>query len=136
VLDTLGQDDLEQEQAWELNERFYGALTGKNRDETQEKFGVEQVHRWRRSYDVAPPGGESLRDTTERTLPYFTAVIAPAIRDHEVVVVSAHGNSLRSIVKELDRLDDDAITRVDLATGVPIVYELEEGCSVGKRVLD
>ncbi len=135
VLEVLGQGDLEQEQAWQLNERFYGALTGRNKAQTAEEFGAEQVHLWRRSYDVPPPGGESLKDTANRTIPYFEDVIIPATREHDVVLVSAHGNSLRSIVKDLDDLDDDAVTRLEIATGVPIIYDLEGGEPVGKRIL-
>ncbi|HUH07170.1 MAG TPA: 2,3-diphosphoglycerate-dependent phosphoglycerate mutase [Egibacteraceae bacterium] len=136
VLDALGQGGLEQTRAWELNERFYGALTGRNKQQTREEFGDEQVHVWRRSYDIAPPGGESLKDTGNRTLPYFNHTILPATREADVVLVSAHGNSLRSIVKELDGLDDDAVTRLELATGVPLVYELRDGRPVGKRILE
>jgi 2,3-bisphosphoglycerate-dependent phosphoglycerate mutase len=135
ILDVLGQDDLEQEQAWELNERFYGALTGRNKAQTAEEFGEEQVRVWRRSYDIPPPGGESLKDTANRTLPYFTQVILPATRAVAVVFVSAHGNSLRSIVKELDGLDDQAVTRLEIGTGVPLVYEMADGQPVGKRII-
>ena len=135
VLETLGQPDVEQTQAWELNERFYGALTGRNKQQMREEFGEAQVHVWRRSYDVAPPGGESLKDTTARTLPYFNDVVIPATREHEVVLVSAHGNSLRAIVKQLDELDDEAVTGLEIATGVPTVYEMADGRPVGKRIL-
>jgi 2,3-bisphosphoglycerate-dependent phosphoglycerate mutase len=136
ILEGLGQGDVEQEVAWQLNERFYGALTGRNKRQTAEEFGEEQVHVWRRSYDVPPPGGESLADTTRRTLPYFDDTVVPATREHDVVLVSAHGNSLRAIIKELDELDDDAITRLEIATGVPILYEMEDGRPVGKRILE
>jgi 2,3-bisphosphoglycerate-dependent phosphoglycerate mutase len=136
VLRELGQPDLEQERAWQLNERFYGALTGRNKDQTREEFGEEQVHIWRRSYDIAPPGGESLKDTAARTLPYFRDVILPALDGADVVLVSAHGNSLRSIVKELDGLDDEAVTRLEIPTGVPLVYEMRDGKPVAKRILD
>jgi 2,3-bisphosphoglycerate-dependent phosphoglycerate mutase len=136
ILDVLGQTDLEQIQAWELNERFYGALTGRNKDETREKFGEEQVHIWRRSYATAPPGGESLKDTAERALPYFETHIRPATTEVDAVLVSAHGNSLRAIVKELDGLDDDQVTQLEIATGVPIVYEMRYGQVKDKRVLD
>jgi 2,3-bisphosphoglycerate-dependent phosphoglycerate mutase len=135
VLDALGQHDLPQVEAWELNERFYGALTGRDKAQTAQEFGPEQVHLWRRSYDVPPPGGESLADTAKRTLPYFEREILPATRAHDVVLVSAHGNSLRAIVKELDHLDDDAVTRLEIATGVPLVYELADGAVAGKRIL-
>ncbi|MDQ3708490.1 MAG: 2,3-diphosphoglycerate-dependent phosphoglycerate mutase [Actinomycetota bacterium] len=136
VLDELGQHNLEQLQAWQLNERFYGALTGRNKLQTAEEFGAEQVHIWRRSYDIAPPGGESLADTANRTLPYFDEVVLPATLEVATVLVSAHGNSLRSIVKELDGLDDDAVTRLEIATGVPLVYELDgDGGVVDKRIV-
>ena len=136
VLDELGQHDLEQRRAWQLNERFYGALTGRNKAQTAEEFGAEQVHIWRRSYDIPPPGGESLADTAKRTLPYFNEIVLPATLEVATVLVSAHGNSLRSIVKELDGLDDDAVTRLEIATGVPVVYELDgDGSVVDKHIV-
>lgn len=135
VLEALGQGDLEQIRAWQLNERFYGALTGRNKAQTAEEFGEDQVHIWRRSYDVPPPGGESLKDTTNRALPYFTDVVVPATREVATVLVSAHGNSLRAICKNLDGLDDDAVTRLEVATGVPLVYTLEGGRVTGKQIL-
>ncbi|MDP9405105.1 MAG: 2,3-diphosphoglycerate-dependent phosphoglycerate mutase [Actinomycetota bacterium] len=134
VLDTLGQPEVEQEHAWQLNERFYGALTGRDKAQTAAEFGAEQVHVWRRSYDIAPPGGESLADTARRTLPYFSEVVLPAAAA-DTVLVSAHGNSLRAIVKTLDGLDDDAVTRLEIATGVPIVYTVDGGAVVDKTVL-
>lgn len=136
VLAALGQADLDQERAWQLNERYYGALTGRNKAETAEKFGADQVHRWRRSFATRPPGGESLSDTTDRTLPYFREAIMPATREHDVVLVSAHGNSLRAIVKVLDELDDDAVTQLEIATGVPLVYRLDGEVVAHKRILD
>ncbi len=136
VLAELGQPDLPQEQAWELNERFYGALTGRDKAQTAEEFGEEQVHIWRRSYDVPPPGGESLKDTSNRTLPYFRERILPALDEHDVILVSAHGNSLRSIAKDLDELDDEAVTRLEIPTGVPIVYTMDGPKAVSKRILD
>ncbi len=136
VLDALGQGDLPQEQAWELNERFYGFLTGRNKDEARELFGEEQVHVWRRSFATAPPGGESLKDTTDRALPYFRQRIQPLLEGDTVVLVSAHGNSLRGIVKQLDELDDDAVTGLEIPTGVPIVYDMRDGEPVGKRILE
>ncbi len=136
VLDALGQSDLEQIQAWELNERFYGALTGRNKAQTAEEFGDEQVHIWRRSYDVPPPGGESLKDTTARTLPYFRAEVIPATREVDVVLVAAHGNSLRAIVKDLDEIPDEEIPQLEIPTGVPIVYEMADGKPVDKRIVD
>ena len=136
VLAALGQAGLAQERAWQLNERFYGALTGRNKAQTAEEFGADQVHVWRRSYDVPPPGGESLADTTARTLPYFREHIVPATRTHDVVLVSAHGNSLRAIVKELDGLSNDEVTGLEIATGVPLVYEMADGRPRAKRILD
>ncbi|MPZ86503.1 MAG: 2,3-bisphosphoglycerate-dependent phosphoglycerate mutase [Nitriliruptorales bacterium] len=136
ILDALGQADLEQVRAWELNERFYGALTGRDKAETAKRFGAEQVHIWRRSYATPPPGGESLEDTTNRTLPYFQGVVLKACREVSTVLVSAHGNSLRAIVKVLDGLSDDQVTRLEIPTGVPIVYELRNGKPLSKRVLD
>ncbi len=136
VLDALGQGDLPQEQAWELNERFYGFLTGRNKDEARELFGEEQVHIWRRSFATAPPGGESLKDTTDRALPYFRERIQPLLDGDTVVLVSAHGNSLRAIVKQLDELDDDAVTGLEIPTGVPIVYDMRDGEPGDKRVLE
>lgn len=135
VLEALGQPELPQIQAWELNERFYGALTGRDKNQARDEFGEEQVHLWRRGYDVDVPGGESLKDTTARTLPYFERVIVPATREVGVVLVSAHGNSLRAIVKELDGLDDDEVTRLEIPTGIPLVYEMDDGTPVGKRIL-
>ena len=136
VLAALGQPGFPQTQAWQLNERFYGALTGRNKAQTAEEFGADQVHIWRRSYDTNPPGGESLADTTARTLPYFREHIIPATTQHDVVLVSAHGNSLRAIVKELDGLGDAEVTQLEIATGVPLVYEMTDGQPVGKRILD
>lgn len=136
VLDTLGQHELEQRQAWELNERFYGALTGRNKDEARDVFGEEQVHTWRRGYDVELPGGESLKDTAERTLPYFEREVLPATREVGAVLVSAHGNSLRAVVKALDGLSDEEVTGLEIPTGVPIIYEMVDQTPVDKRVLE
>jgi 2,3-bisphosphoglycerate-dependent phosphoglycerate mutase len=120
-----------------LNERDYGDLAGLDKAETATRYGAEQVHRWRRSFDVAPPGGESLKDTAARTLPFFDRAIMGDIRHGRDVLVVAHGNSNRSIVMQLDGLDEDAVTRLELATGVPLVYELDtDGTVVSKRVLD
>ena len=135
VLEELGQPDLEQIRAWQLNERFYGALTGRDKDEARREYGEDQVHIWRRGYDVDLPGGESLKDTAARTLPYFERVIVPATREVGVVLVSAHGNSLRAIVKELDGLSDDEVTRLEIATGIPLVYDMADGRPAGKRIL-
>lgn len=113
--------------SWHLNERMYGELQGLNKAETAEKFGKEQVHIWRRSYDIAPPNGESLQMTAERTLPYFQKEILPFLQDGKNVFISAHGNSLRSIVMYLDNLSKEEVLKLEIATGVPIVYDYHEG---------
>jgi 2,3-bisphosphoglycerate-dependent phosphoglycerate mutase len=136
VLDALGQGDLPQIRAWQLNERFYGALTGRNKAQTAEEFGAEQVKVWRRSYATPPPGGESLKDTTDRALPYFRSVVLAACREVPTVLVSAHGNSLRAIVKDLDGLTDEEVVALEIPTGVPLVYEIDgEGRPTDKRIL-
>lgn len=136
ILRAIGQSDLPIERAVALNERHYGELQGLNKAETAQKFGAEQVHIWRRSYDVAPPGGESLKDTAARTLPYFEAAIVPHLRAGENVLVAAHGNSLRSIVMHLDRLTTEEVLGLNLATGVPIEYEVDREMRIGsKRIL-
>ena len=111
-----------------LNERHYGQLQGLDKAETAKKYGDEQVHIWRRSYDVAPPGGESLADTAKRTLPYFESRIEPMVKEGRNVLVSAHGNSLRSIVMHLDQLSREEVMELNIPTGVPIVYELDAKC--------
>lgn len=108
-----------------LNERHYGDLQGLNKAETAEKFGAEQVHIWRRSYDVKPPGGESLKDTAERTLPYFEARILPEVKAGKNVLVSAHGNSLRAIVMKLDNLSKEQVMELNIATASPITYDMD-----------
>lgn len=114
-------------QAWQLNERMYGELQGLNKKEMMQKFGDEQVKIWRRSYDVAPPGGESLAMTAERTLPYFKETIVPHVSQGKNVLVSAHGNSLRAIIMYLDKLSKEEVVALEVPTGVPIYYTLAEG---------
>ena len=133
MLGELGQSSLETYKDQALNERDYGDLVGLNKAETAEKFGAEQVHIWRRSYDVAPPGGESLKDTAARTLPYFADHILPEIMAGKNVLVSAHGNSLRSIVMQLDNLSPSEVTQLELATGAPVIYRLNEDGSVADK---
>lgn len=133
MLGELGQSGLETYKDQALNERDYGDLVGLNKAETAEKFGAEQVHIWRRSYDVAPPGGESLKDTAARTLPYFADHILPEIMAGKNVLVSAHGNSLRSIVMQLDNLSPSEVTQLELATGAPVIYRLNEDGSVADK---
>ena len=113
-----------------LTERHYGDLQGLNKAETAEKFGAEQVHIWRRSYDVAPPGGESLKDTRARVMPYYEAEIAPRLRQGTNILVVAHGNSLRSLIMAIEGLSPDEILKVEIPTGVPITYELDEDLHV------
>lgn len=110
-----------------LNERHYGELQGKNKEETAKIFGDEQVHIWRRSYDIPPPGGESLKDTAERTLPYFRSEILPRLAKGEDVLVVAHGNSLRSIVMEIEHLSPEQILKREIPTGTPIFYSYQDG---------
>ena len=112
---------------WRLNERHYGALQGLNKAETAEKHGAEQVHVWRRSFDVAPPEGESLEMTAERTIPYFIEEIVSDLADGKSVLVSAHGNSLRSIVMHIESISPEDIVSLEIPTGEPIHYNYEEG---------
>lgn len=121
--------------AWQLNERYYGKLQGLNKDETKAKYGEEQVKIWRRSYDIAPPEGESLKDTSERTIPYFKQTILPDLEKGKNILISAHGNSLRSIVMFLDKLNAEEVVRLELKTGVPLRYSYENGILVKKNAL-
>ena len=124
---------VERDQA--LNERMYGDLQGLNKDETAKKFGAEQVHIWRRSYDVPPPNGESLKDTAARALPYFRSKILPLVEQGQNILVCAHGNSLRSIVMELDKLTKQEVLDLNLATGVPIVYDIGPSGEVRRKTI-
>ena len=114
-------------QDWHLNERYYGGLQGKNKAETAKEYGDEQVHLWRRSYDVPPPAGECLKDTAERTIPYFKENILPLLEQGKNVLVSAHGNSLRSIVMYIDNLTKEEVINLEIGTGKPILYEMIDG---------
>ncbi len=137
MLKELGQQHLETIRDQALNERNYGDLVGLNKDDARKKWGDEQVHIWRRSYDTPPPGGESLKDTAERVLPYFKSAILPRVLDGEQVIIAAHGNSLRALVMVLDRLTPDEILKTEIATGVPIVYRLnEDGSVASKEILE
>ncbi len=117
-----------------LNERDYGDLSGLNKDDARKRWGEEQVHVWRRSYDVAPPGGESLRDTAARVLPYYIEEILPRVLRGERTLVTAHGNSLRALVMVLDRLGPKEIVARELATGVPLIYHLNADATVANRI--
>tara|TARA_B100000941_G_scaffold268963_1_gene225941 strand:+ start:1603 stop:2223 length:621 start_codon:yes stop_codon:yes gene_type:complete len=108
-----------------LNERNYGSLTGMNKDEARNKWGDEQVKLWRRSYDIAPENGESLKDTCNRTIPYFKKNILPKLHAGKNVIITAHGNSLRSIIMRVEELNENEIVNVEITTGIPIVYEYE-----------
>ena len=108
-----------------LNERNYGSLTGMNKDEARNKWGDEQIKLWRRSYDIAPENGESLKDTCNRTIPYFKKNILPKLHAGKNVIITAHGNSLRSIIMRVEELNEDEIVNVEITTGIPIVYEYE-----------
>lgn len=133
ILAELGQTNLPIVKDQALNERDYGDLVGLNKDDARKKWGEEQVHIWRRSYDVAPPGGESLKDTAARVLPYYIQEILPRVLRGERVLVAAHGNSLRALVMVLDRHSTDSITKLNLDTGVPLVYRLKPDSTVAEK---
>ncbi|MCP9455827.1 MAG: 2,3-bisphosphoglycerate-dependent phosphoglycerate mutase [Nitrospira sp.] len=136
VLETIGQSHIPIEKSQALNERMYGELQGLNKAETAKKYGEEQVKLWRRSYDVRPPGGESLKDTAERVLPYYETVIKPYLLKGETILVAAHGNSLRALVMELDQLSKEAVLELNIPTGAPLLYELDDqGAVLSRRYL-
>jgi len=137
MLEEAGQAGLETVRDQALNERDYGDLTGLNKDDAREKWGKEQVHIWRRSYDVPPPGGESLKDTAARVLPYYIGRILPDVLGGKRVVVSAHGNSLRALMMVLDGLSREEVTGLEIGTGIPFVYQLNADSTVAsKKVLE
>ena len=127
ILEKLNEPNLATIKSVNLNERDYGDLTGMNKDEARTEFGEEQVHIWRRSYDVPPPGGESLKDTYDRVIPYFESDIMPEINDSKNVLIAAHGNSLRSLVKFIEDLNETDILKLEIATGEPIIYKFIDG---------
>ncbi len=127
ILEELGQVGLTTHRDQRLNERDYGDLAGLNKDDARKRWGEAQVHIWRRSYDVAPPGGESLKDTAARVLPYYEAEIWPEVRAGRNVLVAAHGNSLRALIMHLEGLTGEEIVARELGTGVPIVYAFGAG---------
>ena len=137
MLEELGQTDLPTTCDQALNERDYGDLTGLNKDDARKKWGEDQVHIWRRSFDVQPPGGESLRDTLARSLPYYMKAIQPHVLDGKTVIVAAHGNSLRALVMALEGLSPAEILKREIATGVPIIYNLNSnGTIASSQVLE
>ncbi len=136
VLDVIGQPGLPVERDQALNERMYGDLQGLNKTETAEQYGEAQVKLWRRSYDVRPPGGESLKDTADRVLPYYRDRMWPRLAKGEALLVVAHGNSLRALVMHLDRLSREAVLELNIPTGAPLLYELDDqGQTITHRYL-
>jgi len=126
ILEELGEGKFPTVKAAALNERDYGDLVGISKDEARQRWGAEQVHLWQRSYDIAPPGGESLKDTAARVIPFFEKWIVPELNKGKNVLVVAHGNSLRALVKYLDKVSDKDIVGLNIPTGVPLVYELDD----------
>jgi 2,3-bisphosphoglycerate-dependent phosphoglycerate mutase len=124
ILEELGQTGLPETRDQALNERDYGELTGLKKDDARKKWGEEQVHIWRRSYEVPPPGGESLKDTLARSLPYYMHKIQPHVLEGKAVLVAAHGNSLRSLIMAIEGLTPEQILKRELDTGVPVYYKL------------
>jgi 2,3-bisphosphoglycerate-dependent phosphoglycerate mutase len=134
ALEEMGQSDIPVIKDLALNERDYGDLSGLNKDDARAKWGEEQVHIWRRSYDVPPPGGESLKDTLARTLPYYVTDILPRVLRGERVLVAAHGNSLRALVMVLEKLSPEQILEREIGTGVPIIYRLDADATVKSKL--
>jgi len=130
ILKIIGQEKILIKKDQALNERHYGDLQGLNKAETAKKFGEKQVHIWRRSYDIAPPNGESLKDTAARTLPYFEKKIVPDLKAGKNILVAAHGNSLRSIVMYLDKLTREQVLELNLGTGIPIIYKFDRNLKI------
>ena len=133
MLAEMGQKDIPVIKDQALNERDYGDLSGLNKDDARAKWGAEQVLVWRRSYDVAPPGGESLKDTAARVLPYYIQEILPRVLRGDNVMVAAHGNSLRALVMVLERLSSEKIVAREIATGVPLIYRLNANSTVAEK---
>jgi len=133
ILDELGQGKLPTVKAAALNERDYGELVGINKEEARKRWGAEQVHIWQRSYDIAPPGGESLKDTALRVIPFFQKWIVPELQKGKNVILVAHGNSLRSLIMELDKLDPDQVMQVELPTASPLVYRFNADGTVAEK---
>ena len=125
ILSEIGQESLETVKNIALNERDYGELSGLNKDESREKWGEEQIHIWRRSFDQPPPRGESLKDTADRVIPYFEKVIEPLIYDKKNVLICAHGNSLRALVMHIEKISPEEIVKKEIATGEPIFYKFQ-----------
>ena len=135
ILEELDQKNLKVIENEALNERDYGDLSGLNKDEAREKWGSDQVHTWRRSFDTPPPQGESLKNTAERVLPYFSENILPLIKKYQEIIVVAHGNSLRALVMHLDNLSPDEVVRLEIPTGMPICYQINNQGQVQNKIL-
>jgi 2,3-bisphosphoglycerate-dependent phosphoglycerate mutase len=135
LLNEMGQSQIPVTRDQALNERDYGDLSGLNKDDARARWGEEQVHLWRRSYDVPPPGGESLKDTVARVLPYYCQHILPQVLNGKHVLVAAHGNSLRALVMVLDRLSPDTIPSMELETGIPLIYRLNPDSTVASKIV-
>ena len=133
VLEEMGETNITVFKDQALNERDYGDLSGLNKDDARKKWGEQQVHVWRRSYDVAPPGGESLKDTAARVLPYYIQEILPRVLRGENVIVAAHGNSLRALVMVLEHLSPNEIVGREIATGIPLIYRLNADSTVAEK---
>jgi 2,3-bisphosphoglycerate-dependent phosphoglycerate mutase len=133
ILSELDQDKLPIIYDAALNERHYGDLVGLNKDEARQRWGEEQVHLWQRSYDIAPPGGESLKDTAARVLPFFAKRVVPELQAGKNVILVAHGNSLRSLVMHLDRLSPEQVKELTIGTGMPVIYRLRPDGSVAEQ---
>jgi 2,3-bisphosphoglycerate-dependent phosphoglycerate mutase len=134
ILTELSQTEIPIKRDVALNERDYGDLSGLNKDDARKRWGEEQVHIWRRSYDVPPPGGESLKDTLARALPYYVQEILPCVLRGERTLVAAHGNSLRALIMVLEKLSPQQILARELATGVPIIYRLNADSTVASKL--
>ncbi|MFC2175444.1 2,3-diphosphoglycerate-dependent phosphoglycerate mutase [Bacteroidota bacterium] len=130
ILEVTGQTDLEVVENEALNERMYGDLQGMNKDEGREKFGAEQIHIWRRSFDVPPPGGESLKGTADRVLPYYLEVIEPELKAGKTIIIAAHGNSLRALIMHIEKLTKEQILETEVPTGKPRLYTFDADLNV------
>ncbi len=135
IFEELGQTNVPTIKDRALNERHYGDLSGLNKDEARDKWGEEQVRLWRRSYDVPPPGGESLKDTVARVVPFYVQRILPPVMRGERVLVAAHGNSLRALCMVLEQMTPESVTTLELATGIPIIYQLNADSTVASKTV-
>ena len=133
ILEGINQTHINVIKNQALNERNYGSLAGLNKDDARKKWGEEQVHIWRRSFDIPPPEGESLKNTAERVLPYFNEEIMPKIKNGSNILIAAHGNSLRALIMELDSISSEEIVKLEIPTGAPIQYQFNENGEVDRK---